>query len=382
MSNSSRVQLAGIEESTLGVTPSAALQAIRYNSENLGVRKETQRSEEVRQDAQTTDIVEVGKMVDGGFDFESSSQAHDNYMAGALRNDFSADSGFSAATVSAAATGNSINDSANGFPNVVAGQWIRVAGFATAANNGWFEVVSRTAGQIVLTGGTLVDEAAGQTVTITDSTLTNAVQEKSFSFEKFMSDITQYYGFTGCRINTFSLSIQSRQRVTGNFGVMGISGGLTQATIGTGPYSAAPTRPVLNASRNVARLLEGGAVLGTGVWVQQLSFEVNNNAEDVPGVGSEFPVEIQLGRFNITGSMSALFQNEVLFEKYLNHTQSGIVIATEDANGNGYLYSFPTIYYTNGDVTGVGNDDQVTADLEWEAVLNPAQGIMMRIDRS
>lgn len=382
MSDSSRVQLAGIEEVTWGQTPASALAAVRYTSENLGLRKETQSSDEVRQDAQVTDMVEVGKMVDGGFDFEASSAAHDIYMEGALRNDFSTDSGFSASTVSAAAGANTIDDSGSGFPTLVPGQWIRIAGFTNAANNGWAEVVSATAAQITLTGVTLVTEAAGNTITITDSTLVNGTTAKSFTFEKFMSDITQYFGFTGCRINQFQLSVQSRQKVTGTFGVMGRSHRLDATTIGTGAYTAAPTNPVLNASRNVARILEGGAVLGAGVFVQSLDLEVNNNAADVPGVGSEFPVEIQLGRFVVTFSMSVLFQNEVLFNKYLDHTASGLAVAIEDVNGNGYMISLPNLYYTNGDVTGVGNDDQVTADLEGQAILDPTQGITMRIDRS
>lgn len=47
----------------------------------------------------------------------------------------------------------------------VAGEWIRVAGFATGANNGLFKVVSATATKVVVTGS-LSDESAGESVTI------------------------------------------------------------------------------------------------------------------------------------------------------------------------------------------------------------------------
>lgn len=382
MSDSSRVQLAGIEEVTWGTTPASALAAIRYNSENLGLRKETQRSEEVRSDRQTTDIVEVGKSVDGGFDFEASAEAHDNYMEGLMNSDFSTDSAFSAATVDAAAGDNSFNDSGSGFPTLVAGQWIRVAGFTEAANNGWFEVVSQTAAKIIVTGGTLTTEAVGDTITISDSTIVNGTTKKSFTFEKYFSDVTQYYSLNGCRIDSLSLAIASRQRVTGTFGTMGRSGGLATSTAGSGAYSAAPTNPVLNASANVARLLEGGSVLGTGVYVQNLEINFSNNTRIVDGVGSGVAVEIGVGRFNVTGTMNVLFQNEVMFEKYLNHTQSSINTAIEDVNGKGYMISLPAVYYTNGDVTGVGNDDEVTAQLEFEAIMHPTQGVMARIDRA
>jgi len=382
MSNSSRVQLAGIEEVTWGTTPASALQAIRYTSENLGIRKETLRSDEVRSDRQTTDIVEVGKTVDGGFDFETSAGAHDIYLEGLMNEDFSTDSGFSAATVDAAAGDNSFNDSGSGFPTLVPGQWIRVAGFTEAANNGWFEVVSRTAAKIVVTGGTLTTEAVGDTITITDSTLTNGVTEKSYTLEKDFSDITQFYSVTGARVDTLSLSLQSKQKITGTFGFMGATGALAATTAGSGAYVAAPTGPILNAATNVARLLEGGAVLGAGVYVQTLTIDFANNAFAVDGVGSADTVEIGTGRFNVTGSMSLLLQNEVHFNKYLNHTATSINASMEDVNGNGYMISLPRVFYTNGDITGVGNDERVTADLTFEAIMDPTQGIMARIDRS
>lgn len=382
MSDSSRVQLAGIEETTWGDTPASALAAIRYTTESLGQRVEKTRSDEVRSDRQTTDIVPVGSNADGGFDFEASYDAHDIYLEGAFSEDWSTDSGFSAATVDAAAADNSFNDSGSGFPTLVAGQWIRVAGFSTnPTNNGWFEVVTPTAAKIIVTGGTLITEAVGDTVTLSDATLANGIVEKSYSLEKDLSDITQFFGFTGNRVNTLSFSIASRQKVTGSFSFLGKSGALAGATIGSGAYDAAPTAQILNASSNVARLLEGGAVFGTGIFVQKLDIEYSNNLRVVDGVGQAEAVAIGLGRWNCTGSMDVLFEDEVLFNKYLNNTDSSIAVAIEDQAGNGYMISFPAVVYSDGDVTGIGNDGEVQASLQWEAKMHATQAIMARIDK-
>ncbi len=79
-------------------------------------------------------------------------------------------------TLSASATDNSFNDSANGLPEVVAGDIIKTAGFVQAANNGQFVVVSRTAGKIIV-GNTLVTEAAGASVTIDPRNLPKDIEE-------------------------------------------------------------------------------------------------------------------------------------------------------------------------------------------------------------
>lgn len=73
---------------------------------------------------------------------------------------------YSATTISAAASDNSFNDSASGFSGMAIGQYIPVTGFTEAANNGLFKIESITSSKIVVSGGTLVDEAAGDSVEI------------------------------------------------------------------------------------------------------------------------------------------------------------------------------------------------------------------------
>ena len=78
-----------------------------------------------------------------------------------------------AATISAAAADNSLNDSANGFVTAgfSAGDRVKVEGFATGANNPFVATVATVgAGKLTLTlpeDGALVDEAAGPNVKVT-----------------------------------------------------------------------------------------------------------------------------------------------------------------------------------------------------------------------
>lgn len=65
-------------------------------------------------------------------------------------------------TISAADADNSFNDSASLMPSLLqAGDIVEGYGFTNAANNARFTVVSRTDAKVVVSGGTLVTEAAG-----------------------------------------------------------------------------------------------------------------------------------------------------------------------------------------------------------------------------
>ncbi len=385
MSDSSSVALAGIAEVTWGTTPASALTAIRYTTESLAHRKQTERSDEVRADGQVTDIFPVGSNADGGYEFEMSFGSHDIYYEGVFRGAFTTAYGFGPVTTIDAASGdNSFNDSGSGFvasnPPAV-GQWIQVQGFTDPANNGYFEVVSIVAGKIVVTGGTLVTEAVGDSVSIEASTLTNGTTKKHYTIEKNMTDKTQFYAFQGCRMNGLSFTIASRAKVTGSFDVLGKHGVLAQATAGSGAYTAANTNTVMTASANVGKLLEGGAVLGAGVFVQTLEVNFSNGLRVIDGVGQAAAVEIGLGRFTVAGTLTALFEDEVLFDKYLDSTDSSINVVLTDTAGNTFVLSLPAIEYTNGDVVGSGNDNEVVVSMEWEAKMHATQSVMARLDK-
>lgn len=70
--------------------------------------------------------------------------------------------------ISAAGSDQSFNHAEGGFSGrIQPGDTLITTGFVTVANNGTFTVVSATASKIVVSGGALEDEAAGESVTVT-----------------------------------------------------------------------------------------------------------------------------------------------------------------------------------------------------------------------
>lgn len=76
---------------------------------------------------------------------------------------------YTASTISAAAADNSINDSATALPLLLPGEKVLIAGFTgTSANNQLAVVVSSTTAKLVVATPTpLVNDAAGEAVTLT-----------------------------------------------------------------------------------------------------------------------------------------------------------------------------------------------------------------------
>lgn len=379
MSDSSRVQLYYVEESVFGTTPASALTEMRFTGEGLGLDLNTVQSNEIRDDRQVTDVTTVGQEAVGDVNWELSYGTYDTFFESALYGQWGTALTVTDTDISAANSDSSFNSAGSGFPAFVVGQWIQVSGFATAANNGFFRVVSRTASKIVV-NGTLTDEAATPSVTIDGQMLRNGVTRTSFTLEKHFADITQFQSFTGMIVGNMSLSVEANAILTGVFNFMGLASALTQATVGTGAANAANTNAVMNASSNVGDLYEGGSLV-SGVYFQSLTAALNNKLRPQNAIGSLPHIGIGAGTIELTGTLNAYFATNALMDKYLGSTTSSFSFRVSDAAGNAYIITFPKIKFTNGQVLAGGIDQDVMAAMEWQAVRDPTTDCMIQIDR-
>lgn len=384
MSDSSRVQLFQMPEVTYGVIPGTALKELRFTGESLKFNIATTQSQEIRSDRQITDLPQVGADVNGGFNFELSYNAYDDLIEGAMLASWGSTLTLTAATISAAASDNSLNFSGNNCPAFVAGQWVKITGF-TGGSAGlmpaYAQVVSRTVSKLVVSGVTLVDDAAGESVTVVGTMIRNGTTKKSFVMEKFFSDVTQYQTYTGCMVQQWDLEVSANQILKGKFDIMGKTAlAMAGSTAGTGGPTAAPTKDVLNATSNVATIREGGAAL-SGTFAQNLKISLNNNLRAQPGIGVLGTTGIGMGTSQITGSIEFYFTDATIYNKFRNNTASSLSFRVADAAGNTMIVTMPRIKYSDGNVGASGINQDVIVPLSFQAIRDPVTNCTIQVDR-
>lgn len=381
MSDTSRVNLSYLVETTWGQVPAAALTDLRFTSERLKQATNTTRSREIRSDRQIPDIIRTRIEAQGGFDFEMSYGAFDDLIAGAMMGDWSTPANVSATDISSVSADNSYNSTTTDFTtqNIAAGQWIKVAGFTNAANNGYARVSSVTSNKIVVTGLTLVNEAAGNSITIKGSMIRNGTTKTSFTLEKEFKDITEFVSYSGMRVSNFGITVSPENIVTGSFAFLGKSAVPASATVGTGANVAAPSNEVMNAIDNVTGIREGAAA--TSEDVTEIAFELDNNLRGRPAVGVLGNTEIGLGTVGITGSFNVYFASRAIHEKYTNFTASDLSFRMADGAGNAYVVTLPSIKFNDSDVLAGGQDRDVLVNMSFEARRDPASDAMIQFDR-
>lgn len=212
--------------------------------------------------------------------------------------------------------------------------------------------------------------------------LKNGVLHKTMAFEKtFEQGATDsFIRYRGCRVNTLDLQMQSRQFVTANWGIMGIGSPTpTNAIITGATYLPASTTPVMNAALNVGSLVIGG--VSASPALQQLSLRINNNIYENDVIGSYDVHSHGLGRFEVTGSMTALFETLDLYNAILDHDDLSLTTTIGAATGEKYTLSIPKLKGMNGGPVVRGNNQSVIVEMPFQAKFDATSVASMTVTR-
>ncbi|URA07004.1 major tail structural protein [Xanthomonas phage Elanor] len=205
------------------------------------------------------------------------------------------------------------------------------------------------------------------------------VVRRSFTVERFFGDILSadkpYHRFTGVELNTLALAINANAMITGTLGVLG-----QDMTTGTAILAGATYLPPTATSpldSFTGTLQEAGVPIAV---ITEISLNLENGLEARFVVGSKKSIRPSIGRSNVTGQVTAYFENSALLEKFINETESSISFELPDGAGNKYTVTLPRIKYTGGqpDVDGEG---PVTLAMPFQALLDTVTGTNIIIDR-
>jgi len=378
-----------IKEVTWGVTPgSGNLKGLRLLSESLNANLETKSSEEIRADRATADLVPVGQSAGGGFGFEMSFGSFDDLIAGALFSSFSADVaivGVAGDISTVNATGKITSTTAGKFTDLELGQSFRLKGFSNGGgeNNLIYKIVTYTSDQdITVVPVPPSDETpAGVAAEIHSESVKNGVTQSSFSIERRIPDATvpEFFQFEGSVLQSMTMDFEVGDILKGAFEFLCKDGDST-TTAYTGLTDVpVPTSDIYNSVNNLSNIYIDG-VLSTQQFMK-LGMSIGNNLRSQKAIGSLPAIGIGAGFIDITGPIEIYFQDGAEFTKFKANTAFSLSFSLEDASGNAYVFSFPKVKYENLVANAEGRSSDIIAKGNWRAIIDPAESIMIRIDK-
>lgn len=391
------------EESTYDTVPSGnpKFEQLGIVSESLGQDTGTTSSAEITGDRQVSDITRSSVSASGDIAWElqyqsaavGTSEAHDLVWEAAFQSaGWATQVQVSAATISCESIATSgsgfatLNDSGAGLAGFTQYEIIKVKGFTgDTSNNAFCQIVSVAAGElevIVLnTAGDFVDDAAGETVTITQGPyIENGSTCRSFTAERQFTDLTNVFStITGIVFSGFGMTVPTEGNVTGVWNTSGARDVVPSptATAGDGSPNTAEPNDKIGSVDGVLIFTENNAKFD----IVNFSFQANNNVRPRRQVGSAFAVSQGSGQLQVTGTLQAFFADRTFFDKYLAFTETRFSTVFQDTAGNAYVLMFPAVRLTSGrdNLTGINTD--VVNDMGWSARKSPTEGVTVRLAR-
>ena len=317
-------------------------QILRRVSSTLSLGKDTYQSAEIRGDRQIADFRHGVRRVQGNISGELSPLTYGDFFEAACRGtwaaavtanqtDFmsvSADNGASKFTF---AGGNPVS---KGFR---VGHVIRFSDLSDADNNATNFVILGFGGSnsrevtVYPAPDDMTADASYSLASIGQSLIvpSSGFVSRKFLFEIWNQDTDDARLFSECRCGGFNVQLPPTGIGTVDFDFMGRN--MSIVSDGSAPFFSAPaaetTTNLLASVNGLLRVAGSTVAVITGLNIQM---QLNPSADAV--VGSNLVPEIFLGRANVTGQMTAFFEDPTLIDAFINETEVQILAYLTGSN--------------------------------------------------
>lgn len=232
---------------------------------------------------------------------------------------------------------------------IVVGQWIKIGGtgsafrFATEACNVWGRVTAITATALTLDNlpsTWTTDAGTSKTVRVFfGDYIRNSTTKYAVSMEQgYMAQTAPTYILqAGMNAVTHELNMTSKQKVTGSFGFMGMSGSQSTTSIDASPDAEQDSAvyPIFTCSTNVGRVAEAGSALASPNFCRSMRWSWNNNAWMQDAIDVSGAAGIGHGRASLSIALETYFGDNALYTKAKAGTATSLNVRLAKANSAG-----------------------------------------------
>lgn len=373
------------KQSALGTKATAsAAQVLRRVASSLEFKRANFQSAEIKPSQQVSDMRLGLKSVDGSIDGELSSGTYSEFFASVVRGDYSSAATTGALTdVTAAATGPQYVTAAGDFfvAGFRVGMILRWTGWvATGNNDNNFLITALTATNMTgvhLNGDAVTAEAAGASVTGLQVgkhvfTPTSGHLRDYYTVEHWFSDISQGESFTDCVPSGINLGVTPDGMATISIPMLGLGMDPDTSEYFTSPTAATSTG-ILAGPNGV--LIIDGVSQSTVTSLSDLT--INGQNTPVGGVvGSTSDPDILPGVLIANGTMTILFEDATVRDKFLNETESSVtLVMTASISGTAdfIAITMPRIKFT--DASKSVNNNANLQTMTFTALENQSGGV-------
>lgn len=234
----------------------------------------------------------------------------------------------------------------------------------TAGGNIDFELSQDSVTDLIL------ESALQSAAALSSAAQFNGTNQQLLTIEKkVVGTAAEYFLFDSMAVSSLSINVEPGAIVNCSAELLGASQAAATTSSGAGSVTDAGTEPVIHAvhSSNFIKLaaVDAGGVAQDNV--QSVSINIDNGLREQRRIGTTSLGGLGSGRFTVTGSLVMYFQTNAEYNMFINDTARELELNLTDGT-KGYTFMLPKIKYTSAQVLASGNDSDVVAAFEFQAL--------------
>jgi len=201
---------------------------------------------------------------------------------------------------------------------------------------------------------------------------------KFFSVEDYAVDIDQARMFTGMTVSTMGISLAPNQMVTATYGMVGKN--MTISDAQETPIVANSGSAPFDAYSGTLAIGNVNGTPSTSAIVTGMDFTLTNSFAPTFVIGSDTAPQLEFGRAEVEGTLSAYFEDAALINRFLNETETELEVTVGDGS-NTIKFAFPRAKINSADV-GVDGPTSRVISMSFVALYNTTDASNLVITRS
>jgi len=385
MSDSSRVRVSIVAESSYGTTPgSPAMLVLPITGVSLKDRIGYQQSNVLNSSRDVEDLVRLDKSAGGGIPCELRYSPSGGGLNLAIQSVLCSTFSAAVTTGSCAITSgnNEITRAAGSFVSdgYEVGDIIKVSDYSSGVE------YRRLSSVAALTLGVEGEDfnATDAAVTVTrGARIKNGTTTPSFTVEVAYLDLQIAHIFTGVVFAQADLNVAVGQLATIGFSMEGKTStrvdtntGTTDQFIASATYTAAASHPSLDPV-GVTEIQVGGSDYAAS----SIAASWNNNVRGRQQLGALGPQSMARGQFAVSGRVTAYFDSFDDHDDYADNVATDMWFVILDANSRGYSVSYPQAKFSDVENPVASNNSDIFKTLAVTAYKDPTEGCTVRLQR-
>ena len=201
-----------------------------------------------------------------------------------------------------------------------------------------------------------------------DGGLTNialaGTTRKSFSLLREFSDIAadQFLLYSGCEVNTWSLSAAANGLAKSTFAFLGRDAAAPATADPATSYTAASTTEPFDTFSGEMKI-DGVA----SCIVTDYTININNGLEAKYSVGCEGSEDPSVSQSIVDGSITVYLEDMTLYKKFINDTSLALSLKLVDSSGAYMLINIPNAVISSGTQPDVSGDGAIMLPISFTA---------------